>query len=135
MGSMNKVFLMGNITRDPEMKTLASGSTVTDFGLAVNRRYTTQAGEKKEEVCFVDITFWGKRAETIAQYLKKGSPVLVEGRLQLDQWTNDKGEKRSKLKVVGDNFSFISGGGEKKEEAEPGPSESALSTDGDNIPF
>ncbi len=103
MASFNKVILLGNLTRDPEVRYTPKGSAVTDLGLAVNRIYTTEEGEKREEVTFVDVTFWGRTAEIAGEYLKKGRPVFIEGRLQLDTWDDKQsGQKRSKLKVIGE---------------------------------
>ena len=114
MSSFSKVILMGNLTRDPELRSTPGGSQVTDVALAINDNYTDSQGNKQERVTFVDITFWGKQAETLCRWKKKGDPLLVEGRLQMDEW-NDKqsGEKRKKLKVVGTNFTFVGskGGG------------------------
>ncbi|MBS0196752.1 MAG: single-stranded DNA-binding protein [Planctomycetes bacterium] len=115
MASYNKVLLMGNLTRDVELRTIGSGNTVGRIGLAVNRHYTTQSGEKREETTFVDCEAWGRTAETMAKYLSKGRPVFIEGRLKLDQWEDKKdGTKKSKLSVVIDNFQFIDsrGGGQ-----------------------
>ncbi|MBL9000114.1 MAG: single-stranded DNA-binding protein [Phycisphaerae bacterium] len=114
MPSYNKVLLMGNLTRDIELKSIGSGQSVGKFGLAINRHYTTQSGEKREEVTFVDCEAWGKTAETMARFLTKGRPVFVEGRLKLDQWTDkESGKNRSALRVVIDNFQFVdSKGGE-----------------------
>jgi single-strand DNA-binding protein len=107
MPSLNKVMLMGNLTRDPEIRYTPKGQAVTDIGLAINRRYKVE-NEVREEVTFVDITFWGKSAEIIGQYLKKGRPLYVEGRLQLDTWDDKQtGQKKSRLKVIGDEFQFI----------------------------
>lgn len=111
MGNLNKVFLMGNLTRDPEMNHTPGGNTVTKFGIATNRRYTSN-GEKREETTFIDIESWGKQAELIDQYFSKGSPILVEGRLKFDSWESKEGEKRSKLLVVLENFQFVGGGSE-----------------------
>jgi single-strand DNA-binding protein len=110
MANLNKVMLIGNLTRDPEVRYTPKGTAVTDLGLAINRNYSTDDGDKREETTFVDITFWGRQAETLGQYMKKGRPLYVEGRLQLDSW-DDKttGQKRSKLKVVGENFQFLGG--------------------------
>ena len=116
MSSMNKVILMGNITRDPESSFLPNGSQVTKFGIAVNRRYTSN-GEKREETTFVDVESWGKQAELISEHLTKGSPILLEGRLKFDSWESKDGEKRSKLLVVLENFQFIGGGGDNAKEA------------------
>ncbi|MFP4175977.1 MAG: single-stranded DNA-binding protein [Planctomycetota bacterium] len=106
MGNVNKVFLMGNMTRDPELRYTPSGTPVCDIGMAINRRYSTQGGEQREETCFVDVTFWGRRAEVVSEYFAKGDPIFVEGRLQLDQWETSEGN-RSKLKVVARNFEFV----------------------------
>lgn len=111
MASANFVLLMGNLTRDPEVRTIPSGTTVADLGMAVNESYKNKAGELVETTVFVDVVVWGRLAETCGQYLKKGSPVLVEGRLQLDQWTGQDGEKRSKLRVRADRVQFLSSGG------------------------
>lgn len=107
MASLNKVLLMGNLTRTPEVRYTPNGIAVCDFGLAMNRVYTVNE-EKKEEVTFVDVTVWGKQAESVGQYLQKGSPCFVEGRLQLDQWEDAQtGQKRSRLKVVADRVQFL----------------------------
>ena len=98
MASLNKVFLLGNLTRDPEIRYTPSGAAVCSFGLAVNRRYTTSRGEDREDTCFVDCDAWGKWAEACKDYLRKGSPVLVEGRLRYDSWEDrESGRKRSRL--------------------------------------
>lgn len=107
MGAMNRVFLMGNLTRDPEVRKTPTGLSVSDLGLAVSEKYRNKAGETVESVCFVDIVVWGRQAETCGQYLTKGAPFIVEGRLQLDQWQTDKGEKRSKLRVRADRVQFL----------------------------
>lgn len=110
MPSLNKVMLMGNLTRDPEVRYTPKGTAVTDVGLAINRFFTSENGEKREETTFVDITFWGRQAENIGQYMKKGRPLFVEGRLQLDTWQDKQtGQNRSRLKVIGDNFQFLGG--------------------------
>lgn len=115
MASFNKVMLMGNLTRDIEIRHTPSNTAVGNFGLAVNRKYKTQSGEQREEVAFIDCEAWGRTAEVMAQYLSKGRPVFVEGRLKFDSWDDKNGGgKRSKLSVVVDNFQFIdsgSGGG------------------------
>ncbi len=106
MASLNKVLLMGNLTRDPELRFTSNGSALTKFGLAVNRKY--KSGEEwKEEVCFVDITVWGKQAENCAEYLSKGRPVFIEGRLQFSSWETDDGQKRNKLEVVANTVQFL----------------------------
>ena len=106
MASYNRVVLLGNLTRDVEVRHLQSGMAVTDIGLAVNDRRKNQAGEWIEEPTFVDVTLWGRTAEVAGEYLKKGSPILVEGRLKLDTWESD-GQKRSKLKVVGERMQML----------------------------
>ena len=106
-GSVNKVMLMGNLTRDIELKHLTSGQVVGSFGIAVNRRYKTKDGETREEVAFIDCEAWARTAEVMSQYLSKGRPVFIEGRLKLDQWEAQDGTKRSKLKVVVEQFQFV----------------------------
>ncbi|MFY8215512.1 MAG: single-stranded DNA-binding protein [Chthoniobacterales bacterium] len=110
MANVNKVILIGNVTRDPEIKYTAKGSAVTELGMAINRYFTTDGGEKREETTFVDVTLWGRQAEIAGEYLKKGRPVFIEGRLQLDTW-DDKasGQKRSKLRVVAENLQLLGG--------------------------
>jgi single-strand DNA-binding protein len=122
MASYNKVVLVGNLTRDPDVRYTPKGMAVADIGLAVNRYYTADNGEKREETTFVDVTLWGRQAEVAGQYLKKGRPVLIEGRLQLDTWDDKQtGQKRSKLKVVGENLQLIgSPGGGRSEEGDGG---------------
>lgn len=110
MASYNKVILLGNLTRDPELRYTPKGTAVARLGLAVNRSYKSETGETKEEVTFLDVDAWGKQAELIGQYLRKGNPLFVEGRLRLDQWDDKQtGQKRSALKVVMENFQFIGG--------------------------
>ncbi len=108
MASFNRVILAGNLTRDPELRYTPKGTAVCRITLAVNRTYTTDAGERKEEVSFIDVEVWGKQAETISNFMRKGRPLLVEGRLKQETW-EDKNtkQKQSKLKVVLDNFTFI----------------------------
>jgi single-strand DNA-binding protein len=115
MASYNKVILMGNLTRDPEVRSTPSGQTVTALGLAVNRVYYVGGrdggqGEKKEEVSFIDVDFWARKGEVVAQYFKKGDPIFVEGRLTFRSWDDKDGNKRSKLSVTGENFEFINSG-------------------------
>src|SRR4249920_697413 len=108
MASFNKVILMGNVTRDPELRYTPKGMAIAKFGLAVNRVWRNEAGENQEEVTFVDIDAFGKQAETLGQYVKKGRALLVEGRLKFDQWDDKQtGQKRSKLRVILENFQFI----------------------------
>ena len=106
MASLNRVFLMGNLTRDPELRYIPSGTPVATFGLAINTTYTAQGGEKKEEVCFVRVVVWGKQAESCAQYLSKGRPVFVEGRLIYRSWEKD-GQTRTTLEVRADRVQFL----------------------------
>ena len=111
MANFNKVILAGNLTRDPELRYTPKGLAIAKLGLAINRRYTTEGGEQREETTFVDVDSFGKQAETIAQYLKKGRPILIEGRLKLDTW-DDKatGQKRSKLGITLETFQFLDSG-------------------------
>ncbi|MDP6630117.1 MAG: single-stranded DNA-binding protein [Kiritimatiellia bacterium] len=110
MSSMNRVFLAGNLTRDPELKQTNSGMAVADLGVAINDHYKNRNGEQVERVCFTDVVVWGRQAETCTQYLTKGAPVLVEGRLQLDRWENADGQPRSKMRVCANRVQFIGRG-------------------------
>ena len=113
MASFNKVILMGNLTRDPEMRFTPNGSGVCHFGVAVNRRYKSQEGDWREETTFVDVTMWGKRGEAFAKFHQKGKTCFLEGELRLDQWEDKNGGgKRSKLYVVAQNWEFVDGRGE-----------------------
>jgi single-strand DNA-binding protein len=115
VASLNKVFLIGNLTRDPELRFIPSGTAVAKMGLAVNREYQDrQSGEKKSDVCFLDITVWGKQAELCNQYLSKGRPVFVEGRLEYSTWETKEGDKRSKVEVIAERVQFL--GGRRDEE-------------------
>lgn len=107
MSNVNRVFLLGNLTRDPELRQTSSGMSVSDLGVAVSETYQNKAGEMVETKCFTDVVVWGKQAEACSQYLAKGAPVMVEGRLQLDQWENEAGEKRSRLRVKADRVQFL----------------------------
>jgi len=110
VSNFNKVYIMGNLTRDPELRYTPKGAATAKLSMAVNRKWRTDAGEDREEVTFVDIDAWGKQAETLSQYCKKGRPLFVEGRLKLDQWEDKTtGQKRSALKVVLEGFQFIGG--------------------------
>ncbi|MBK9120272.1 MAG: single-stranded DNA-binding protein [Phycisphaerales bacterium] len=109
MASFNKVILLGNLTRDPQLRYLPSNVAVCDFGLAVNRHWRDRDGNQKEETCFVDVSAFGKQGETINQYMTKGRPLLVEGHLKFDTWTGQDGQKRSKLSVIVDGFQFVGG--------------------------
>ena len=150
MASFNKVILLGNLTRDPEVRYTPKGSAVCDLGLAVNRSYTLDSGEKREEVTFVDVVLWSRLAEIAGEYLKKGRPVFIEGRLQLDTWDDKQsGQKRSKLRVIGETMQLLGGrppgaggGGEGGEDrapraktAPPPKAPAANEPDDDEIPF
>jgi single-strand DNA-binding protein len=136
MANFNKVILAGNLTRDPELRYTPGGKAIAKFGLAVNRSWTNEAGEKKEEVLFVDIAAFARQAEVISQYFKKGRPILIEGRLKLDTWDDKQtGAKRSKHEVVLETFSFMDskadGGGSAPT---PLPPRSAAATQAANVP-
>ena len=149
MASYNKVILMGNLTRDPELRYLPSGAAVANFGIAVNRVYNDrQSGERKEDVCFVDITAWSRQAEVCNEYLRKGSPVFLEGRLNFNSWETDDGQRRSKLDVVAERVQLVGGrqdgdgaGAYDQASSAAAPSspefsgESGPSTTDDDIPF
>jgi single-strand DNA-binding protein len=123
MASFNKVILMGNLTRDPELRYTPKGTAIAKIGLAVNRNWTSESGEKKEEVTFVDVDVFGRTAENVGQYMRKGRPILIEGRLRLDQWDDKQtGQKKSKLGVVAETVQFLGsapGGGEGGAAAAP----------------
>jgi single-strand DNA-binding protein len=152
MASFNKVILLGNLTRDPEVRYTPKGTAVTELGMAVNRVYTAENGEKREDTTFVDVTLWGRTAEIAGEYLKKGRPVFIEGRLQLDTWDDKQsGQKRSKLKVVGEGLQLLGGrpggggagggGGDEESGSRPSsrpaapPKAAASEPDDDEIPF
>ncbi len=107
MANFNKAFIMGNLTRDPELRYLPNGTAVTTFTIASNRVYTLQSGEKKEEATFMRVVVWGRRAETCGEYLAKGSSAFVEGRLQSRTWEGQDGQKRSTVEIVADNVQFL----------------------------
>jgi len=116
MPNFNKVILAGNLTRDPELRYLPKGTATARLGLAINRQWRDEAGQTKEEVTFVDVDAWGKQAETICQYLKKGQPILIEGRLKLDSWDDKQtNQKRYQLRVVVEGFQFLGTGGGNRE--------------------
>ena len=121
MASFNKVILMGNLTRDPEMRVTPGGAAICKFTVACNRKFKMQNGEEREDVAFIDVDSFGKQAEVISKYFTKGKPILLEGRLKLDKWEDKTTkEKRSKLGVVLENFTFVGGGrGEEGGEAAP----------------
>lgn len=106
MASLNKVMLIGNLTRDPEKRFTPAGQAVSDISLAMNRKFKASNGEMREEACFVTVELWGKTAETVVEYKRKGDPLFVEGRLKLDQWEKD-GQKHSRLKVVAESIQFL----------------------------
>lgn len=150
MASYNRVILMGNLTRDPELKYLPSGTAVANFGLAMNETYTDrQTGEKKESACFVDIEAWGRQAEIVNEYLQKGSPVFIEGSLKFESWETDDGMKRNRLRVRAFRCQFIGGrqdgDGGAYDQASPGAvpasppgfsgEEGPPATTDDDIPF
>jgi len=151
MASFNKVILMGNLTRDPELRYTPKGTAIAKIGVAVNRVWTTETGEKKEEVTFVDVDVFGRTAENVGQYMRKGRPILIEGRLRLDQWDDKQtGQKRSKLGVVAETVQFLGGapgGGDAERPAasaaRPAPSAPAAPAadpdapphEGDDVPF
>jgi len=156
MASFNRVILVGNLTRDPELRYLTSGTAVTDIGLAVNDRHKNANGEWIEETTFVDVTLWARTAEVASEYLSKGASVLIEGRLKLDSWETQDGQKRSKLKVVGEKMQMLGargqggaeGGGAPRAAAnrnsqysQPSPPDETFeappveSSGGDDIPF
>jgi single-strand DNA-binding protein len=152
MANFNKVLLMGNLTRDPQLSYLPSQTPVVDFGLAINRKWTSKEGQSKEEVCFVDCRAFGRPAETLNKYMRKGRPLFVEGRLSFEQWTAQDGTKKSRHRVVVENFQFLGGpggpgapGAEAQAGSEPdaqgqtepdsgGPANSGRPA-GDDIPF
>jgi len=111
MASFNKILLMGNLTRDPQLSYTPSQTAVVDFGLATNRKWTAQDGAQRDETCFVDCRAFGRMAESINKFFKKGRPIFVEGRLSFDQWTGQDGVKRSKHRVTVENFTFLPGAG------------------------
>jgi len=149
MASLNKVFLIGNLTRDPELRMTPKGTAICQFGLAVNRTFRDEAGGTREETTFVDLEAWGKTGELVSKYLTKGSPAMVEGRLKFDSWESKTGEKRNKLKVVVENVQFLSSRGgdgagagegatERRQAAPPRESavqESPANDVDDDVPF
>jgi single-strand DNA-binding protein len=130
MASFNKVMLMGNLTRDPELRFTSNGSAVTSFGLAVNRKFK-QGDEWKDDVCFVDITVWGKQGENCAEYLSKGRPAFIEGFLKFSTWESD-GQKRNKLEVVANTVQFLGSRGGSSGETS---GEQAPNSNEDDVPF
>ena len=140
MANFNKVLLMGNLTRDVELRSTQGGTAIAKFGMAINRKFKQQNGEMKEETCFVDLTAWGRQAEIINQYTSKGSPLFVEGRLEFSTWEAQEGGKRSKLAVVVENFQLMGGrsGGQSGGQGQGGaraPSGGEEQVDYGDIPF
>jgi single-strand DNA-binding protein len=147
MASFNKVILLGNLTRDPEVRYTPKGSAVCDLGIAVNRVYTTDSGEKREEVTYVDVVLWARLAEIAGEYLKKGRPVFIEGRLQMDSWDDKQtGQKRTKLRVVGESMQLLGGRpggagggaettGDNRQASAPPKAQAPAQPDEDEIPF
>jgi len=141
MASLNKVFLLGNLTKDPELRYTPSGTAVADLRMAMNRVWTGQDGQKHEETTFVDVTLWARQAELASEYLSKGRSVLIEGRLQLDEWQDKEGQKRSRLRVVGERMQFMPGGrgGDSGPSRPPAPEElgepSPPNTSTEDFPF
>ena len=142
MASYNRIILVGNLTRDPQLSYTASNLAVCKFGMATNFKRKDKDGNDREEVCFIDCTLFGKGGEVFSQYMKKGNPALVEGRLKLDQWTSPEGDKRSKHEVIVDNFQFLGGrsdGGGVQRASEPVAAASSTASyeppQRDEIPF
>ena len=128
MASYNRIVLVGNLTRDPQLSFTPSNTAICKFGLAMNHKWRDREGNTREEVCFVDCTIFSKSAEVFNQYMAKGRSVLVEGRLSLNQWTTPEGDKRSKHEVVVDNFTFLGGGRGDSEGSSPVKSASAATS-------
>jgi single-strand DNA-binding protein len=140
MASLNKVLLIGNLTRPPELRYTPNGTAVADLRLAVNRNYTTASGEKREEACFLTVVVWGKQAESCGEYLDKGSGVFVEGRLQTRDWEAKDGQKRTVTEVVAERVQFMSrtkgpGGGQSAPPPVPSFAEEAAGPNDDDVPF
>ena len=141
MPDINKVMLAGRLTRDPELQYIPSGTALCKMGLAVSRKYKTKTGEMREDTLFVDVTTWGASAEYCGEHMRKGAPVLVEGRLQLDQWESKEGEKRSKLRVVCEHFTFVgsrddaAGGGSAAGGGDGGSAPASSGGGDDDLPF
>ncbi len=132
MASFNKVILVGNLTRDPDLRVTPSGNSVCNIGLAVSRSYTTKDGDKKEETAFIDVDSFGRQAEIINQYFSKGRPIMIEGRLKFGQWESKDGEKRSKLSVIMESFQFLGGKNDGDGQSSNASSESSEVVSNDN---
>jgi single-strand DNA-binding protein len=147
MASLNKVLLIGNLTRDPQLRYIPSGTAVADLGIAINNKWTGKDGQKHEDTTFVDVTVWARGAELAGEYLHKGDPIFVEGRLQLDQWQDKDGQKRQRLRVVSERWQFLpragAPGGQRgpvsDDQGAPPPEEfgeaAPAAGPGENIPF
>jgi len=135
MSGFNRVVLMGNLTRDPQIKQTPSGQSVADIGLATNEAYRNKEGDTVEKVTFVDVVAWGRQADACGQYLSKGRPVLVEGRLQFDQWENNQGERRNKLRVRADRIQFLNARRDLQTSPPVTNMSERVETGGDEIPF
>ena len=146
MANLNKVLLIGNLTRDPELRYIPSGTAVADLGIAINNKWTGKDGQKHEETTFVDVTVWARSAELASEYLHKGDPIFVEGRLHFDQWQDKEGQKRSRLRVVSERWQFLpragaAGGRPTAPDDKPPPPEDfgepppPAAQGPDNIPF
>lgn len=140
MANLNKVFLLGNLTMDPELKSLPSGMAVCNMQMAINSKWRTKAGEMKEDVCFVSVMAYNKQGESAAKYLRRGSPLMIEGRLRFEEWTHD-GKKKSALRVVAEKVLFLDGksqrdhGPEDTDGSRERPMHDAGGAEGDNEPF
>jgi single-strand DNA-binding protein len=139
MASLNKVFLIGNLVRPPELRYTPSGTAVADLRIAVNRSFTTQTGEKRDEACFLTVVVWGKQAEACGEYLDKGRPIMVEGRLQTREWETKDGQKRNVVEVVAERVQFLGARGKETAGAPAAvPSGDTFAEDtagGDDVPF
>lgn len=130
--NFNRTLLAGNLTRDPQLSYLPSQTAVCEFGLAVNRTWSSKEGEKKQDTCFIDCRAFGKPAETLNKYVSKGDPIFIEGRLDFDQWTDNDGKKRSKHRVTVENFQFLSNSDQFKQNTDQADGQDAFD---DDIPF
>ncbi|HEX2099671.1 MAG TPA: single-stranded DNA-binding protein [Candidatus Synoicihabitans sp.] len=139
MANLNRVLLIGNLTRDPELRVTPKGTGICQFGLAVNREYKDDAGKKHEETTFIDVEAWGRQGEAIAKYCTKGRPLFVEGRLKLEQWEDKtSGQKRSRMKVILENFQFLGGRDDAPApgaRSAPTSTPSAQDTEDEDVPF
>lgn len=134
MSKLNKVFLIGNLTKDPELRYTPSGAGIVEFSMAINREWQAPDGEKKKEVCYVQVVMFGKRAEVINEYFSKGNPIFIQGRLQFSQWETKESQKRNALKVVAEDFQFI-GGNTKQGGSQSNEEGDSNDVPEDEIPF